>query len=174
MARLGVVFLLFWIGLELSVERILALRRYLFGLGAAQVLVTALVFWAGLRAAGLADGAALIIGAGLSLSSTAVVLRMLVERRELASHHGRLAFAVLLFQDLAVVPLLTLIPLLGGEGARILPALGTAFGKTAIAFIAILVSADWQSGRCCVTLLAQIPRSCSPVSCCWWCLGSAG
>ena len=63
---------------------------------------------------------------------------MLVERRELTSHHGRIAFAVLLFQDLAVVPLLTLIPLLGGEGARILPALGNAFGKTAIAFIAIL------------------------------------
>ena len=84
-ARLGVVFLLFWIGLELSVERILALRRYVFGLGAAQVLVTTLVFWAALRVAGLGNGAALIIGAGLSLSSTAVVLRMLVERRELLS-----------------------------------------------------------------------------------------
>jgi monovalent cation:H+ antiporter-2, CPA2 family len=137
-ARLGVVFLLFWIGLELSVERILALRRYVFGLGAAQVLVTTLVFWAALRAAGLGNGAALIIGAGLALSSTAVVLRMLVERRELSSHHGRIAFAVLLFQDLAVVPLLTLVPLLGGGGSRILPALSNAFAKTAIAFIAIL------------------------------------
>ncbi len=138
LARLGVVFLLFWIGLELSFDRVLALRRYVFGLGAAQVLVTTLGFWAALRVAGLANGAALIVGAGLALSSTAVVLRMLIERRELASHHGRIAFAVLLFQDLAVVPLLTLVPLLGGEGVRILPAVGNAFGKTAIAFIAIL------------------------------------
>jgi CPA2 family monovalent cation:H+ antiporter-2 len=138
LAELGVVFLLFWIGLELSVERVLALRRYVFGLGAAQVLVTTLAFWVGLRATGLSTGAALIIGAGLALSSTAVVLQMLVERRELASQHGRLAFSVLLFQDLAVVPLLTLVPLLGGEDVRVLPALGGAFGKAAIALIAIV------------------------------------
>lgn len=138
LAELGVVFLLFWIGLELSVERVLALRRYVFGLGAAQVILTTLAFWATLRLAGLTTGAALIIGAGLALSSTAVVLQMLVERRELTSHHGRLAFAVLLFQDLAVVPLLALVPLLGREDARLLPALGGALGKAAIAFITIL------------------------------------
>ena len=138
LAELGVVFLLFSIGLELSVERVVALRRYVFGLGAAQVLVTALAFWALLRVAGLDNAAALIIGAGFALSSTAVVLQMLVERRELASHHGRLAFSVLLFQDLAVVPLLTLVPLLGGEDARILPAIGGALGKATIAFVLIL------------------------------------
>src|SRR3990172_5140711 len=81
LGQFGVVFLLFSIGLELSIERLVALRRYVFGLGAAQVLVTALVFWAVLRALGLDGGAALIVGSGLALSSTAVVLQILVERR---------------------------------------------------------------------------------------------
>jgi CPA2 family monovalent cation:H+ antiporter-2 len=138
LAQLGVVFLLFSIGLELSVERLLALRRYVFGLGAAQVVATTLVFWAALHALGLESGAALIVGGGLALSSTAVVLQMLVERRELARADGRVAFAVLLFQDLAVVPLLALVPLLSRPGAGILPALGVAFAKAAVAFIIIL------------------------------------
>ncbi len=138
LAQLGVVFLLFSIGLELSIERLVALRRYVFGLGAAQVVVTTLAFSAALRALGLGSGAALILGSGLALSSTAVVLRMLIERRELGRAPGRIAFAVLLFQDLAVVPLLTLVPLLGHPGAAILPALGGAFAKAAVALIVIV------------------------------------
>ncbi len=138
LAQLGVVFLLFSIGLELSIERLLALRRLVFGLGGAQVGLTALALWGILRALGVESGAALLLGAGLALSSTAVVLQMLVQRRELGSPHGRVAFAVLLFQDLAVIPLLTLVPLLGRPGTGILPALGTAFAKAVLALIVIL------------------------------------
>ena len=138
LGQFGVVFLLFSIGLELSIERLVALRRYVFGLGAAQVLVTALVFWAVLRALGLDGGAALIVGSGLALSSTAVVLQILVERRELGTPHGRVAFAVLLLQDLAVVPLLTLVPLLARREANVLTALGGAFLKAAAALVVIL------------------------------------
>lgn len=137
LAQLGVVFLLFSIGLELSIERLVALRRLVFGLGAVQVGVTALALWGTLRALGLGSGAALIVGAGLSLSSTAVVLQVLIKRRELGTRHGRVAFAVLLFQDLAVVPLLALVPLLGRPGAGILTALGAAFVKAALALIVI-------------------------------------
>jgi CPA2 family monovalent cation:H+ antiporter-2 len=139
LAQFGVIFLLFSIGLELSLERLAALRRYVFGLGAAQVVGTSLLFWATLRAIGLENSAALILGAGLALSSTAVVLERLVERRELATPHGRLAFSVLLFQDLAVVPLLTLVPLLGQPEAGLLSSLGGALAKAAGALILIVV-----------------------------------
>jgi len=138
LGQFGLVFLLFSIGLELSIERLVALRRYVFGLGAAQVVVTTLIFWAVLRALGLDGGAALIVGSGLALSSTAVVLQILVERRELSTPHGRVAFAVLLLQDLAVVPLLTLVPLLARREASVLTALGGAFLKAAAALIVIL------------------------------------
>jgi CPA2 family monovalent cation:H+ antiporter-2 len=140
LAQFGVVLLLFSIGLELSIERLVSLRRFVFGLGAAQVVVTSLMFSLALAALGTTTGAALILGAGFALSSTAVVLHMLVERREIASTHGRVAFAVLLFQDLAVVPLLTLIPLLGRPGASILPALGGAFVKATAAILLILAA----------------------------------
>jgi CPA2 family monovalent cation:H+ antiporter-2 len=138
LGQLGVVFLLFSIGLELSIDRLVGLRRYVFGLAAAQVVVTALIFWAALRALGLDGGAALIVGSGLALSSTAVVLQILVERRELGTPHGRVAFAVLLFQDLAVVPLLTLVPLLARRETSVLSALGGAFLKAAAALVVIL------------------------------------
>ena len=138
LGQFGVVFLLFSIGLELSIERLVALRRYVFGLGATQVVVTTLIFWAVLRALGLDGGAALIVGSGLALSSTAVVLQILVERRELGTPHGRVAFAVLLLQDLAVVPLLTLVPLLARREASVLTALGGAFLKAAAALIVIV------------------------------------
>lgn len=137
-ARFGVVFLLFAIGLELSVERLLSLRRYVFGLGAGQVVTTAALFWMGLRWAGLDSAGALILATGFSLSSTAIVLQMLIERREIASSPGRVAFAALLFQDLAVVPLLTLVPLLGRPGADIPSALGAALAK-AVSALALIV-----------------------------------
>jgi CPA2 family monovalent cation:H+ antiporter-2 len=138
LGQLGVVFLLFSIGLELSIDRLVGLRRYVFGLGVAQVVVTALVLWFVLQALGLDRGSALIIGAGLALSSTAVVLQILVQRRELGTPHGRVAFAVLLLQDLAVVPLLTMVPLLARRETSILSALGGAFLKTAAALIVII------------------------------------
>ena len=138
LGQFGVVFLLFSIGLSLSIARLTALRRYVFGLGMAQVLVTILVTWGLLRLAGLSSPAALVLAGGLALSSTAVVLQVLIERRELATRQGRVAFAVLLFQDLAVVPLLTLIPLLRGREASVLPALGLALLKAGLVLLLIL------------------------------------
>jgi CPA2 family monovalent cation:H+ antiporter-2 len=138
LGQFGLVFLLFSIGLELSLDRLVGLRRYVFGLGLAQVVATTLVLWFILRGLGLDRGAALIVASGLALSSTAIVLQILVERRELGTPHGRVAFAVLLFQDLAVVPLLTLVPLLARREAGVLSAAGGAFLKAAAALIVIL------------------------------------
>ncbi|XP_009347856.2 K(+) efflux antiporter 2, chloroplastic [Pyrus x bretschneideri] len=145
-AEFGVVFLLFNIGLELSVERLSSMKKYVFGLGSAQVLVTAVVI--GVVAhyvCGLPGPAAIVIGNGLALSSTAVVLQVLQERGESTSRHGRATFSVLLFQDLAVVVLLILIPLIspnsskGGIGFQaIAEALGLAAVKAAVAITAII------------------------------------
>lgn len=140
LAQFGVVFLLFSIGLSLSIERLTALRRYVFGLGVAQVLGTTLALWGLLRLLGLESPAALVLGGGLALSSTAVVLQVLIERRELGTSHGRVAFAVLLLQDLAVVPLLALVPLLRGPEAQVLPAVGLAFLKAGLALVVILAA----------------------------------
>ncbi|CAK9168011.1 unnamed protein product, partial [Ilex paraguariensis] len=145
-AEFGVVFLLFNIGLELSVERLSSMKKYVFGLGSAQVLVTAVVV--GLVAhfvTGQPGPAAIVIGNGLALSSTAVVLQVLQERGESTSRHGRATFSVLLFQDLAVVVLLILIPLIspnsskGGVGFQaIAEALGLAAVKAIVAITAII------------------------------------
>ncbi|XP_041009793.1 K(+) efflux antiporter 2, chloroplastic-like [Juglans microcarpa x Juglans regia] len=145
-AEFGVVFLLFNIGLELSVERLSSMKKYVFGLGSAQVLVTAVVV--GLVAhfvCGQPSPAAIVIGNGLALSSTAVVLQVLQERGESTSRHGRATFSVLLFQDLAVVVLLILIPLIspnsskGGVGFQaIAEALGLAAVKAVVAITAII------------------------------------
>jgi len=116
-AEIGVVLLLFLIGLELAPARLWVMRRSVFGLGALQVATTgALLAGAGL-VVGLTVAQALVVGLGLALSSTAFVLQMLSERRELNTTHGRASFSVLLFQDLAVVPLLALVSLLGGRDA---------------------------------------------------------
>ena len=138
LADFGVIFLLFFIGLGLSVERLVSLRRWVFGLGTLQVVLTTLAITGALRLAGLAIEAALVLGAGLALSSTGIVLHMLVERREIATPHGRIAFAVLLLQDLAVVPLLTLVPLLAHEQGGLVGALGLAFAKAVIVLMLIV------------------------------------
>jgi len=116
-AELGVVLLLFVIGLELRPSRLWALRRPVFGLGTAQVVVTGLVLTGAGVAFGLPPTAAFMAGLSLSLSSTALVLQILAEKNQLTTHHGRTSFAVLLFQDLAALPLLAVFPLLGGGGA---------------------------------------------------------
>jgi monovalent cation:H+ antiporter-2, CPA2 family len=138
LADLGVIFLLFSIGLGLSVERLSSLRRYVFGLGTLQVVITTLAITLTLRLAGVSGDAALVLGAGLELSSSAIVLQGLVERREIATLQGRVAFAVLLLQDLAVVPLLTLVPLLAGSGQGLGMALGLAFLKAAATLVVIV------------------------------------
>lgn len=116
-SQLGVVLLLFVIGLELSPRRLWVLRRSVFGLGGVQVLVTAAVFFAAGRLLGLSAGASAIAGFGFALSSTAFALQLLAEKRQLSTGYGRAAFAILLFQDLAVIPVLALLPLLGGHRA---------------------------------------------------------
>jgi monovalent cation:H+ antiporter-2, CPA2 family len=129
LAEFGVVFLLFAIGLELSLDRLLAMRRHVFGMGTLQVVITGAAFYALGRAVGLGGAEAFVLGGGLALSSTAVVLRMLEESGDQHTQAGRMALAVLLLQDLAVVPLLTIVPLLGGQGGSLLPSLGLAAAK---------------------------------------------
>jgi glutathione-regulated potassium-efflux system protein KefB len=107
----GVVMLLFVIGLELRPVRLWAMRSAIFGLGTAQLIATSLVLAALGMALGLSLAQALFIGLALSLSSTAFALQVLEEKGELTTRHGRLAFAVLLFQDLAAIPLIALVPL---------------------------------------------------------------
>jgi monovalent cation:proton antiporter-2 (CPA2) family protein len=116
-AEFGVVLLLFLIGLELQPARLWVLRRPVFGLGGAQVAATTAVLGAIGVTMGLPWQAALVVGFGLAMSSTALVISSLAERGQLAARHGREAFAVLLFQDLSVIPMLALLPLLG-DGVR--------------------------------------------------------
>lgn len=119
-AELGVVFLLFIIGLELKPSRLWVMRHQVFGFGSAQVLLTALLLLMLLMAAGWQFRPSLVIGFGLALSSTAFVLQLLAEQKKLSTEYGRASFAVLLFQDLAVIPLIALIPLLAtGPGETI-------------------------------------------------------
>jgi len=128
-SELGVVLMLFVIGLELSPQRLWVMRRTVFGIGSLQLVVTALVIGGIAAALGLGWKPALIVGLGLALSSTAIDLQILSERKEIASAHGRLGFAILLFQDVAAIPILALIPVLGvtrevtTPGAEVLSAL---------------------------------------------------
>ena len=131
--ELGVVFLLFLVGIEMQPARLWQMRRAVFGLGSAQVILTGL----GLTAAAFELGvgtwsASLILGFGLALSSTAFVLQLLQERGETPSPHGQAAFAVLLLQDLAIVPLLAALPLLGSRPDTDAEGLLTAVGLAAL------------------------------------------
>jgi glutathione-regulated potassium-efflux system ancillary protein KefC/glutathione-regulated potassium-efflux system protein KefB len=139
-AEFGVVLLLFLVGLELQPSRLWVLRRPVFGLGGAQVLVTGTALALLGLAFGLPWGAALVAGFGLAMSSTALVLASLAERKQLATRHGREAFAVLLFQDLSVIPLLALLPLLSGGGAH--AAGGWTAAAKGAAVIAIVIAAS--------------------------------
>ncbi len=115
LAEYGVIMLMFLIGLELRPQRLWQLRRSIFVMGSLQMGVTALVLiifsWLVL---GLSINASVIVGFGLALSSTAFVLQLLAEKKQLVSTHGRQAFSILLFQDMAVIPLLALLPLMSG------------------------------------------------------------
>ena len=113
-AELGVVLLLFVIGLELQPSRLWIMRKAIFGVGTAQVVLTTMALAPLIHWLGQPWTTALVIGFALSLSSTALVLQLLAERNELTTRHGRSAFAILLFQDLAIMPALVLLPLLAG------------------------------------------------------------
>ncbi|MBF9266485.1 cation:proton antiporter domain-containing protein, partial [Paracidovorax cattleyae] len=118
-AEFGVVLMLFLVGLELQPSRLWSLRRPIFGLGSAQVLGCAALLWAVAWACGLPWRVALVGALGLALSSTAIALQVLAERNLMRTDSGQKAFSILLFQDVAAIPILALLPLLaaGAEGA---------------------------------------------------------
>jgi CPA2 family monovalent cation:H+ antiporter-2 len=139
-AELGVVFLLFLIGLELSFQRLLTMRRLVFGLGGLQVALSTAVIAGVAALAGNTGGAAIIIGSCLALSSTAIVLDVLSHQRRLATATGRTSFAVLLAQDLAVAPLLLLVSILAnGAGRSVLGGLALAVANATVAVGLIVI-----------------------------------
>ena len=141
LAELGVVFLLFMIGLELSIERLWAMRGAVFGLGGAQVVVTAAVIFGIASLFDNSPQAAIILGAGFALSSTAIVMQLLAENRRLGTTTGQTAFAVLLLQDLAVLPILFLVGALAArDQGSVALALGSALGQAALAVAVILLT----------------------------------
>ncbi|GAA5252021.1 monovalent cation:proton antiporter-2 (CPA2) family protein [Candidatus Rickettsia kedanie] len=140
LGELGVVFLLFAIGLELSFERLKAMRRYVFGLGSLQVLTTAIVIAGAMVLIDGNSSAAIITGGGLALSSTALVMQVIEENRSQSTQIGRVSLAILLLQDLAVVPLLVIVPLLAGNNkASLAAALGIALLKAVMALLTIFI-----------------------------------
>jgi K+:H+ antiporter len=140
LGELGVVFLLFLIGLELSYERLMTMRRLVFGLGGLQVIVTTIVLALAARWLGQSLDAAVVLGTALSLSSTAIVIQLLSDQKRLGTQTGRLSFAILLFQDLAVVPILLLVSVLGSSAGRPLGRDIAIALVLAVAAIAIIIA----------------------------------
>ena len=116
-AELGVVLLLFIIGLELQPARLWALRHPIFVFGGLQVVLSTILIACAASLLGLSTSASIVIGLALAMSSTAFALQLLAEKQQLPSRHGRSSFAILLFQDIAVIPVLAIVPLLAGIGA---------------------------------------------------------
>lgn len=144
LADLGVVFLLFTIGLEMTFERLKSIGLMVYGLGLSQILVTAVVIGAIVAASGYTVAAAITVGGALAMSSTAIVLQVLAERGQAKTKFGRTVLAILLLQDLAVGPLLVLLAVLGRDGGQITASLwlhlGLAALKAAAAILVILAA----------------------------------
>lgn len=140
LAEFGVVFLMFSIGLEFSLQRLFQMRRTVFGLGLSQVALTVAAGLAACMLAGVGWKPGLVLGGALAMSSTAIVVRMFAERLQLDTPHGRQVVGVLLFQDLAVVPFLIVIPALvqGQDEGELAAKLALAMGKAAIVLIVLL------------------------------------
>ncbi|MEW5783085.1 MAG: monovalent cation:proton antiporter-2 (CPA2) family protein [Pseudomonadota bacterium] len=138
LAEFGVVFLMFTIGLEFSLPRLFAMQRIVFGLGLLQVLATMLAVAAGAMLWGVAWQASLALGGALAMSSTAILSKLLADRRELDAPHGREVIGVLLFQDLAVVPLLVLIPALSQPLDALAGEVAWALAKAALLLALVL------------------------------------
>lgn len=151
-AELGVVFLLFIIGLELQPSRLWVLRRFVFGLGAGQVVLTAIVLTGIGMLAGFDWRTALVVGLILALSSTAFVLQLLAEKKQLTTTYGRAAFAILLFQDLAVIPLIAILPLLGDSA-------GADFSLAGLATVAGVIGGLIIGGRILLRPVLKIAAS---------------
>lgn len=162
LGEFGVVFLMFVIGLEFNLPKLRVMQRHVFGLGLLQVAVTIVVataFTIGLSALsptlwGMSWQAALALSCALAMSSTAIVVKLMVERLELESEHGKRVMGVLLFQDLAVVPLLVLVPALAAPGESLVSALLIA-GLKATALIAVLLVGGQHVMRRWLTLVAR-------------------
>lgn len=165
LAEFGVVFLMFVIGLEFNLPKLKSMRKLVFGLGSAQVLLTIagalagnlLLWWLfsfTVRPWELSWQGALVLGGAMAMSSTAIVVKLMADRLELESEHGRRVIGVLLFQDLAVVPLLVLIPALNSSGADLAAALGWAGLKAAVLLTLLLVGGQ-RAMRWWLTLVAR-------------------
>ncbi|CAC9951385.1 Inner membrane protein, KefB/KefC family [uncultured Gammaproteobacteria bacterium] len=140
LAEFGIVFLLFAIGLEFSIGQMIAMQKQVFGMGAVQVFVTAIVIYLITYLAGLDTNTSIVIASAFALSSTAIVIKQLTEQSEIKSRHGRSALGILIFQDIMVIPLLILIPALamnGDGGDSISWVLGIAFLKGM--FVVVLI-----------------------------------
>ena len=146
LAEFGIVFLMFSVGLEFSLSKLMAMRRIVFGLGVSQVVLTTIVTmlfgWATAHVlpqlADISWQASFAIGAAFTMSSTAIVSKMLTERLELESEHGRRIIGVLLFQDLALVPLLIIVPALAKDSGNLVETLGWAALKATIVLVLLL------------------------------------
>lgn len=144
LAEFGVVFLLFTVGLEFSLQQLVTMKLEVLGLGGAQVIVTALIVAIIAWALGMSPEAAFVIGGVLALSSTAIVIKQLKEQLELSSRHGRLAIGVLLFQDVAVIPFLILIPALAGHSENsVMAELALALLKGSLVVLVMLAIGRW-------------------------------
>jgi CPA2 family monovalent cation:H+ antiporter-2 len=142
-AEFGIVFLMFSIGLEFSLPQLYAMRKKVLGLGGGQVVVTLMLTMVISKLAGLSWATAFVIGAALAMSSTAIVSKILAERIDLNSRHGRLSIGVLLFQDIAVVPMLVLIPALGMANSNLTDVLGLALLKAVAMLLLLFTVGKW-------------------------------
>lgn len=142
-AEFGIVFLMFSIGLEFSLPQLYAMRKKVVGVGGSQVVITLLAIMGVSKLVGLSWPAAFVVAAALTMSSTAIVSKMLAERLDLNSRHGRLSIGTLLFQDIAVVPVLVLIPALATTVTDISVVLGIAFLKAAGMLLFLFTVGKW-------------------------------
>ena len=146
-AELGIVFFLFEMGIELSIERLMQMRKDVFGLGLGQFLVTGAAVAGVGGLVGLPANAQVVVGGGLALSSSAFVLQLLKDKNQLATRFGKASFGILLFQDLAVVPLLVVTPILAGSGTGLAAAVGSALLKAGMALGSIALAGRFLLNR---------------------------
>ncbi len=145
-AELGIVFMLFSIGLELTFARLLSMKKYVLGFGGLQVALTSLLIFLICKFFfNMSNETAIIIGSALSMSSTAIVMQVIAENAEKSTRVGRLSFSILLMQDLAVIPILVLLPILKNTDLNIAHALGGALADATIAMALI-----FAIGRICI------------------------